>query len=185
MKVRLIWEPRGYRPEHSAWNGFVPSLHGGIVSHDLYHHYPNETGTIEEEVRTMGARIRFDSIHFEDKGFLGFSVGDFFYHENRELNGGLRIKKGKKSLPKIVSLVLGNAWLHREVELSTVNLFPDELLKTFTENYERASKFPLKAYKKVRDYNYMHSHNGLKDLVVNLMTGKIVGVEHEEQFNVG
>lgn len=179
MKVRLILEPKGYRPEHSDWEGFRPSTNGALIVHDLYHHYPNERGTIEEELVSIGARLRFDSVCFRDKGLKGFSVADAFYYSELEKSECHVLPKGKNSLPKLLDLVLNNLWAALEIKKGMLSISPDVLAKKLAKNYDRVRQFPLNSYREVRDYPYVKTYNTNSDLIVNLKTGKIVPVDHE------
>ncbi len=172
MKVRLIREWRGYRPEINNWEEFRPSRTSGVIVHDLYHHYPNETGTAVEEFRSIGARVRFDDVWYWDNGLKGFAVGDGHFEDHETTGERTVFKKGRESLPKIAETILNNKFVQTSDKVDrSVNL--EQLTQMLTENYERVLQYPLKAYKKLRIYDFAKHHSLHEELIVNLMTGNV------------
>ena len=134
MKLRkLTWHKKGYVPERYNWYNYEPATIVNVLRHDLMHHQPNESGTLEEELRALGARYRYEK--------CGQMVGEFLVYDYAK-----RLKKEWANF-----LPTPNLETKLNTKLSNISKATglDNHLyfaKWLSEGYDYALQYDMKAY---------------------------------------
>jgi hypothetical protein len=154
----------GFRVAGSEnFKGYSPVMSAVFLAHDLFHHHHNETGSMWEEMRALGA-----SLHYELEGSnrrLLQSKGAAEYIETTLLREGL---ENIPTLPVAAGLP-EDAVAHYSALFSEE--MRDLLLAIMACGYHGAVLYPLEAYKKVQSYD-MNKLLSASEIQIDLQTGE-------------
>ena len=156
MYRKLIWEPSGFRPEGYNWSRFRVSKSNSLLRHDVYeHHQP--LGDSVTEFTTFGAIAKFN-----DYDTFLLWVPTIIRMSRRIKPNGTRYQF---SLPDRIADIF-------YYELGTNN--PTYYAHLFQIGYNHAKRFPIEAYQKFGDIDFVRLHEQERDIIVDLMRGIII-----------
>lgn len=163
---KLNWHKDGYQPLRYEWKNYTRGFNEYTLRHDLMMHQPDENGTLEEELRALGARYRYDKCDNMVKEFVMY---DYAKRLKKEWANFIPTPNLETNLnPKLVSICKATGLDN-----------PIYFAKWLSEGYEYALQYNMKAFHRFIDTNYVLYHKCELNLTVDLDTGEVVNEIHK------
>ena len=164
--VKLLYQETGFKPEcYPNWDSYISTVNKSILQHDLYEHQPWEEGGYENELRAIGAHLKYNNQNFN--ACVRYA-GNFSYTlQDRAINHHVRGLETDFSVKKIVNLCVKN------LKLEYPNYFIDKL----TEGFRYAQNYENKAYRRTRLIDFGLLHKEKRNIIFDKTEGKVLGLE--------
>lgn len=162
-KVKLKWFKKGYKVDFCKWKGYYAETFPPVLIHDMFEHRPQDEGTNRDEVRAIGAKLRFDGVYtyFDKADGRHYFENRFRYNRRSSFENIRYHRKGKRGLEKLAKTYSGFG-THKEV------------LALVTEGFNHAKQYTPEAYFRAFKTNFKRYHNLELDLEISLVTGKVL-----------
>lgn len=163
---KLIWHKQGYIPERYGWKNYTPTTSVNVLRHDFYHHQPDESGTLEQELRAYGGRYRFEETEITSwmlvSDVLKFDLVGRLKKEAKKFN------YNNEPIKDIFFKVAAETSQH-----------PYYFATFLTAGYNYAQQYNMEAYDKFIKLDFIVPHKCEQNLIVDLDSGEIVSEIHK------
>lgn len=163
---KLVWHKEGYIPERYGWKNYTPTTSVNVLRHDFYHHQPDESGTLEQELRAYGGRYRFEENYTTSSDLVRDVL---LFDLNKRLDR--ESKKFVYNNEPIMEVFFNLA-------KSTTN-HPYYFATFLTAGYNYAQQYSMEAYNKFIRLDFLEPHKCEQNLIVDLDSGDIVSEVHK------
>ena len=164
--VKLTWTEEGYKPENYSWSNYRVSYSRVLLQHDLYHHQPNESGKLEEELRAYGGAFYFDNYSFREISITMMTIlaplryeAELFDH-----NVGLGIIPIPKATKKI------ETFIKNEINFR----YPYYVMDKVMQGWDYSKQYSRKGYHKFSKIQFKNLWKEKVNLQIDVDTGKYI-----------